>query len=404
MPAQTSPIKLTPSATPSYWADIAMRSYEALPRARTLGHHTYPVIIPALMNLAAMDDTSNDMAWELDVLTINAGGTLLDTHRPVPGDWGGITWEVEASRHDQKLGSQPRHDALLKALLDQSPTYAVCAWDDEEGEIVTLSIAEMRVAVRPGREGRPTQVIVPEAQAEQFKKTIARSQLLSRFDTSEGAPRPLLPSRDLHRRLGVTDELGNISMASLEHLPEGDREFFANIARQLALTDGDLSGLSPPDLRRFNALRHQHLMPQAMLAPISGQVTHDDAYELSALLCVAGAIYRNLDQEADLLGQTPTLESLERDVRLHFGAVIRQDKANAGACMPTEASTDDPQARNRQLRGQLAGQILSVPDRLPFKATPFTSVHEAKALEIKDYGAEKSSISGHKARLTSPEG
>lgn len=377
------------SETPAYWADIAMRGYEALPVAREVGHHAYPAIIPAVVNLAALDDQSGGLPWELDVLISNNAGMMLETHRPLAGAWLGAGegadhhWEASQSDRDILLESMPKHRTLLKEMAGGDPGYALSCWEDEGGELLIMRFHGQSLAVRPGREGQPTQVIIPEEAVEDFKDCIADTMVMARFDPDEVHQRPLLPCRQTHAWLGVTDELTDVSRATRMSLPAGEREFYMETLDRLERFDGDLSQLAREDITRFNALRHQYLMPEAMLGPVTTHEFHDESYELSAMMCLAGAIHRNLDREAQMLDQQPDNASLRRRTTLHVEKALACDEKRA---QQFAASSVDPMGiennrleHNMTLRGQLKAQLLEPRDHPDLATTPIHTYRVSQA-------------------------
>lgn len=371
----------TTAATPrSYWADIAIRGYESLPKAEEIGHHAYPRIIPALLNLAALDDRANGMPWEIDVLTHNAGGKMLDRHTPEAGGWGDkeSTWREGPSPRDDQL-HLPDFAAAMDALSEEG-RYAVSCRQTEIGELTMIKIADMQVAIAPGNDAQPTTVFIPREQVGKFRLALEGTQLMKRFQEAPNASRStLIPNRITHDWLGVTENVTEISSVTRLTLPDEDQPFFLDVIKRLENFQGDQGCLEPADLRRFNALRHQYLMPEAMLGPVPTEDVNDQSYELSCLICMAGTMHRNLDRESQVLGQPTTLESLERKVRLHMGKALDEDKRRHDrwkeVCGPEagELLLARVQA-NQELRQGLGDILQDEPIHLPPKVTPIDKI------------------------------
>lgn len=370
----------------TYWAEIAIRGYESLPKAGEIGHHAYPRVIPAILNLAALDDRSRGRAWEIDVLTHNAGGKMLDTQTPEDGCWSedDSAWKVCPSPRDDNL-ELPKFAAALDALSDRGE-HAIECWDTEIGELTLIRIADMQIGITPGDDSRPTCVFVPREQVGAFRKALEGTQLMKRFqgepDTSPGG---LIPNRTAHDWLGVTPNVTEISTLTRLTLPGDDQPFFLDTLKRLENFQGDLKSLAPADLRRFNALRHQHLMPEAMLGPVPTGDVNDESYELSSLICMAGTMHCNLDDEAQALDQPISLESLERKVRLHLGQALKEDSRRHDlwweACAP--GATEIMKARvtaNQEQRAALAAVLQEEPIHLPPKVTPIEAMRHSKGL------------------------
>lgn len=370
----------------TYWAEIAIRGYESLPKVEQVGHHEYPTVIPAILNLAALDDHSGGRPWEIDVLAHKAGGKMLDTHKPEEGCWerDDSAWSISPSKRDDDI-HLPEFSAALECMSKEGE-YAIECRQTELGELALIRIAGMRVGVLPGSDNRPTCVIVPKEQVRLFRQALEGTLLMKRFRGKPGAsPRALIPNRTAHDWLGVTSSVTEISTLTRMSLPGGDQPFFLDTLKRLENFQGDLQCLAPEDLRRFNALRHQYLMPEAMFGPVPAVDVNDESYELSSLICMAGTMHSNLDAEARALNQPISLESLERKVRLHIGQAVREDQRRHERWwgMYAPAATEIMKARvaaNQEQRASLASIIQEEPMHLPPKVTPIESIRHSQGL------------------------